>query len=127
MLPVLIPEKGKLVAVSFWFNDSLKERGRTMASGICLDLNDIKNKANLVEPLPTSSWLHNVDPDAVVSDLVITDHDHFGADIGGHWDSGYGDGVDPMMSVSPQIDRGIQQQMAMGMTPNIDRTAPGGW
>lgn len=57
LLPVHIPDQG-LVAISFWFNQSAN---KTQASGVCLDLTDIRNKANLVRSVAdhdNDSWLN---------------------------------------------------------------------
>jgi len=69
LLPVHIPEEG-LVAISFWFNDSA---GKTQASGVCLDLTDIRNKANLVRTVGDQSWLSQPATfnKATINNLVI--------------------------------------------------------
>jgi len=74
LLPVYIPEHNKYVAISFWYNP-LSERGRTQASGVCLDLTDMKNKANLVEDVPNDSWLNKANDTMTINNLTIGQFD----------------------------------------------------
>jgi hypothetical protein len=70
LLPVHIPGEG-LVAVSFWFNPATN---RVQASGVCLDLTDIRNKANLVRSaVDHESWIKALggDDSATINNLVI--------------------------------------------------------
>merc|ERR1712113_1326881 len=70
LLPVFIPEHDKYVAISFWFNQSA-ERGRTQASAVCLDLTDMKNKANLIQTVPNDSWLNQAKENMTINNLTI--------------------------------------------------------
>merc|ERR1712113_1328548 len=74
LLPVYIPEHDKYVAISFWYNQ-LSEKGRTQASGVCLDLTDMKNKANLVETIPENSFLNKAKEENTINNLTIGQED----------------------------------------------------
>ena len=68
LLPVRIPDQG-LVAVSFWWNAAAE---KVQASGVCLDLTDIRNKAHLVRSVVDESWLNApADDKATINNLVI--------------------------------------------------------
>eukprot|EP00484_Ammonia_sp_Unknown_P000223 CAMPEP_0197022160 /NCGR_PEP_ID=MMETSP1384-20130603/3060_1 /TAXON_ID=29189 /ORGANISM="Ammonia sp." /LENGTH=1041 /DNA_ID=CAMNT_0042450139 /DNA_START=64 /DNA_END=3189 /DNA_ORIENTATION=+ len=70
LLPVYIPEHKKYVAISFW-NNQLPENKRVQATGVCLDLTDMKNKANLIGNIPADSWLSQATDEMTINNLTI--------------------------------------------------------
>jgi len=66
LLLVSIPEHNVDVVVSFRWNS-----GRTHASAICLDLDDMKNKANLVDTVPSHSWINAAKQNMTIKSLKI--------------------------------------------------------
>eukprot|EP00486_Rosalina_sp_Unknown_P012024 CAMPEP_0201591550 /NCGR_PEP_ID=MMETSP0190_2-20130828/189699_1 /ASSEMBLY_ACC=CAM_ASM_000263 /TAXON_ID=37353 /ORGANISM="Rosalina sp." /LENGTH=465 /DNA_ID=CAMNT_0048049941 /DNA_START=2435 /DNA_END=3829 /DNA_ORIENTATION=- len=52
-----------------------QEKGRTQASGVCLDLTDMKNKANLVQTIDDNSFLNIAKEENTINNLTIGQED----------------------------------------------------
>eukprot|EP01083_Nonionella_stella_P090595 253081_1 len=68
LLPVYIREIDQYVAVSF----SCDEKNITHAADVCFDITDMKNKANLIQPVPSGSWLNHRSCQPCMVKLIIT-------------------------------------------------------
>eukprot|EP01084_Bolivina_argentea_P122183 216542_1 len=74
LLPVYIPEYNKYIAISFWYNQNNNQPGKTQVSGVCLDLVDIKNKANLIQSINKNHWLNITNQNLTINNLIIGQH-----------------------------------------------------